>query len=78
MGVFNMIPVPPLDGSRVFLTFLPPKYYFGIMKYERYIMIGLLLIAPTILGSVIYFIGDLIVEAMLLPFIWIMRLFSGS
>lgn len=42
LGVFNMIPVPPLDGSRIFLTFLPPKYYFGIMKYERYIMLGLM------------------------------------
>lgn len=41
LGVFNLIPVPPLDGSRIFLTFLPPKYYFGIMKYERYIMLGL-------------------------------------
>ena len=30
--VFNMLTVPPLDGSRIFLTFLPPKYYFGVMK----------------------------------------------
>ena len=40
-GVFNMIPVPPLDGSRILLTFLPPKYYFGLMQYERYISFGL-------------------------------------
>ena len=39
LGVFNLIPVPPLDGSRIFLTFLPPKLYFGLMKYERYIML---------------------------------------
>ena len=30
LGMFNLIPVPPLDGSRIFLTFLPAKYYFGI------------------------------------------------
>lgn len=42
LGVFNLIPVPPLDGSRIFLTFLPAKYYFGIMKYERYIQLGLM------------------------------------
>lgn len=42
-GVFNMIPVPPLDGSRILLTFLPPRYYFGLMKYERYISVGLFL-----------------------------------
>lgn len=44
LAVFNLIPVPPLDGSRIFLTFLPPKYYFGIMKYERYIQFGLMVL----------------------------------
>jgi len=42
LAVFNLLPVPPLDGSRIFLTFLPPKYYFGIMQYERYIQLGLM------------------------------------
>ncbi len=41
---FNLIPLPPFDGSRFFFTFLPVKWYFGIMKYERYIMIGLLIL----------------------------------
>lgn len=44
LGIFNLIPVPPLDGSRIFLTFLPAKYYFGIMQYERYIQLGLMLL----------------------------------
>ena len=44
LGMFNLIPVPPLDGSRIFLTFLPAKYYFGIMQYERYIQLGLMLL----------------------------------
>lgn len=44
LGVFNLIPIPPLDGSRIFLTFLPPKLYFGVMQYERYIQLGLLLL----------------------------------
>lgn len=39
---FNMIPVPPFDGSRVALVFLPTKTYFAIMRYERQIMIGTL------------------------------------
>lgn len=43
LAVFNLLPVPPLDGSRIFLTFLPPKYYFGIMQYERYIQFGLMI-----------------------------------
>lgn len=43
LAVFNFLPVPPLDGSRIFLVFLPQKYYFGIMKYERYIQLALLI-----------------------------------
>lgn len=41
LAVFNLLPVPPLDGSRIFNVFLPPKLYFGIMRYERYIMLAL-------------------------------------
>ena len=39
---FNLIPIPPFDGSRIALVFLPQKTYFKLMKYERQIMIGLL------------------------------------
>jgi len=41
---FNLIPVPPFDGSRFALAFLPPKTYFGIMRYEQQIMIGILVV----------------------------------
>ena len=40
---FNLIPVPPFDGSRIALVFLPPRTYFKIMKYEREIMYGILI-----------------------------------
>lgn len=40
--VFNLIPLPPLDGSRIFLTFLPPRLYFKVMRYERVIQIALM------------------------------------
>ena len=42
LAVFNFIPVPPLDGSRILLVVLPRQMYFGLMRYERYIMIALL------------------------------------
>ena len=48
LAVFNLIPVPPFDGSRIFLLFLPEKLYFKLMKYERYIMLAVL--ALTFLG----------------------------
>ena len=41
-AVFNMIPIPPLDGSRLLFAFLPPQQYFKFMRYERYISIGLM------------------------------------
>lgn len=47
--VFNMIPLPPLDGSRILYIFLPPRLYFRIMKYERVIMI--ILLAALWLGA---------------------------
>ena len=42
IAIFNLIPVPPLDGSRILNVILPPKTYFRIMKYERQIYFGLL------------------------------------
>jgi Zn-dependent protease len=42
---FNLIPVPPFDGSRIFSAFLPTHWYFAIMKYEKYILIGVLVVS---------------------------------
>ena len=42
LALFNFFPVPPLDGSRVLYAVLPDKYYFGVMKYERYISLGIM------------------------------------
>lgn len=43
LGIFNLIPIPPLDGSRILTAVLPPRLYFGIMKYERKIYFALLI-----------------------------------
>ena len=39
LAVFNLIPIPPFDGSRIFYFVLPDRFYFGIMRYERIIML---------------------------------------
>lgn len=44
LAVFNLIPIPPFDGSRVAYVLLPQRLYFHIMKYEQYIMIAILLL----------------------------------
>ncbi len=47
IAVFNLIPIPPLDGSRILFSILPTKYYFLIMKYERYILAALFVLLLT-------------------------------
>lgn len=48
LGTFNLImPIPPSDGSRIMLLFLPTEYYFKIMRYERYIKIIVLVLLYT-------------------------------
>ena len=42
LGLFNLLPIPPLDGSKVLGAFLPDRAYFGLMRYERYGMFLLL------------------------------------
>ncbi len=41
IAVFNLIPIPPLDGSSLLGIILPPKAYFKVLKNSRYIYIGL-------------------------------------
>lgn len=40
--MFNLFPIPPLDGSKILFSFLPDKIYYTILRYERYIMILML------------------------------------
>jgi Zn-dependent protease len=44
LGVFNLLPVPPLDGSKILNAVLPARIYFKIMQYERYGFIILILL----------------------------------
>ncbi len=56
LGLFNLIPISPLDGSKVLFAFLPDSAYDKLMRYEKYGMI--LLFVLVWLG-----VGDNILSA---------------
>jgi Zn-dependent protease len=47
LAVFNLLPIPPLDGSKVLFSILPEKLYFNLMRVERFGMIFLLAFVRT-------------------------------
>ncbi len=63
LAVFNLIPIPPLDGSRLATALLPAKYYYKIMQYERYISIALIVLLFTgILSTPLSIISGLVIS----------------
>ncbi len=69
LGVFNLLPIPPLDGSKIFLT-LFPKWFSPIEEFaERnfmFVIIGLLILLPVFFGPIVITITS-----------FIFRLFTG-
>ena len=59
LAVFNVFPIPPLDGSKVLFAFLPDSAYEKLMRYEKYGMIALLIlvwlgVGDNVLSTAIY------------------------
>jgi len=73
LAVFNLIPVPPLDGSKLLYPFLPRKLlqkYFLLERYGMFILMGLLLlgIVQAIMGPVVQLVYHLVMPS----YLWIM------
>ena len=67
MGLFNLIPIPPLDGSKVLAMFLPNSAYGQLMRYERYGILVLLALSwlglgGNFLGNAIYGVYEALVH----------------
>ncbi len=68
LAVFNMIPIPPYDGSRILSAALPDKYYYKLMKYERY---------TSLIVVVLFFSGvlDGIISGVTIPVYYAINIF---
>ena len=51
LGLFNLVPIPPLDGSKVLAVLLPDRAYDWLMHYERFGMLVLVMVISVGIGS---------------------------
>lgn len=68
LGLFNLLPIPPLDGSKVLFALLPDRAYLQLMRYERYGMLLLILLVSFDVGS------DFLSEAIFAVFTFLINL----
>ena len=71
LGLFNLIPISPLDGSKVVFAFLPDRAYMTLMRYEKYGMALLFVlvwlgVGDNILGEGIYRVYSFLVNLIVL------------
>lgn len=75
LAIFNFLPIPPLDGSRILFVLLPDRIYFKLMQYERYIFLALLALLWTgVLSTPLSYLAGVISNGMhslldLIPFL---------
>ena len=66
LGSFNLIPVPPLDGSKVLGAIIPEDKYFSYMKFEKYGYIALmLLLFIGVLDAPLGYVREFIINGMM-------------
>lgn len=62
LAVFNLLPIPPLDGSRILQLLIPAKYYYKFLQYERYVvLVVFVLIMTGVLSTPLSYISTLII-----------------
>lgn len=65
LAVFNLLPIPPLDGSRIATVLIPDRYYYKVMQYERQIMLVLLaLLFFGVLSTPLMFLSNLVYKGL--------------
>ncbi len=57
LAVFNLLPIPPLDGSKILSAILPARLYFKLMQFEQYgFIILIILINLPIFSRILYWL----------------------
>jgi Zn-dependent protease len=57
LAIFNLVPIPPLDGSNVVYGLLPPRQQYAWRTYQQYgpfLLLFVLLLAPQILSALVF------------------------
>lgn len=78
LAVFNMIPLPPLDGGRVAVGLLPDALAFPLARTERYgilILIGLLFLLPMI-GARLGMDLNIVAHVIAVPINWVLDIIN--
>ncbi len=78
LAIFNIIPIPPLDGSKVLFSLMSSENYYKLMRYEKYGMIILLaLVATDILGNPLQSVTGFLFDKLFIFAEWGFRLMSA-
>ena len=71
LAIFNIIPIPPLDGSKVLFSLMSDESYMKLMRYERYGMLLLLvLIVTDVLGNPLYAVTEFVFDKLFIFAEW--------
>lgn len=78
LAVFNIIPIPPLDGSKVLFSVMSSESYYKLMRYEKYGMIILIaLLATDILGNPLQSATQFLFDKLFVFADWGFKLYSA-
>ena len=72
LAVFNLLPIPPLDGSRIFAAVLPSRWTFYMNQYQQYFTIGVMFLIATgalnrPLAFLVHYLGGILCAIVGLP-----------
>lgn len=71
LAVFNLFPIPPLDGSKILAAVLPDAWYLKLMRYERYgMLILMVLLLSGMLDTPLSFLRDGLLDGLISVCFW--------